>query len=345
MKRTMILVGDINLLGVADPELPFARVAPRMRAADVVFANLECCFCDPAGPRDLDREGFYAPTAAAAALRAANVHAVGIANNVNYGGRAIASSLAVLDRLGIAHSGAGANRTAAAAPAVVERAGLRFGFLQRTSVFWPTDHAAGEHSPGVAVVRGHTAYRPRLEVSKAATRPGAPPEILTWADPEHLAGLRDDIARLRRECDILVASHHWGYDAEVLAYQAEIAHAAVDAGADVVMGHGPHLPLAIEVYKGRPVFYGLGSFSFDIGHRGRKHGDWIGLMARLAFDDTRLVEAAVAPVRHNAGNETLLRRAAEEGAEMALLAERSARFSTRLEAGDDEVAILGLGAG
>ena len=53
----------------------------------------------------------------------------------------------------------------------------------------------------------------------------------------------------------------------------EIAHAAIDAGADVVMGHGPHHPLPIEFYRGRPVFYGLGSFSFHTGHLGMAHGN------------------------------------------------------------------------
>ena len=61
----------------------------------------------------------------------------------------------------------------------------------------------------------------------------------------------------------------------------EIAHAAIDAGADIVVGHGPHYSLPVEVYRGKPIFYGLGSFSFHTGHGGRRHGDWIGMMARI----------------------------------------------------------------
>ena len=51
----------------------------------------------------------------------------------------------------------------------------------------------------------------------------------------------------------------------------EIAHAAIDAGADIVMGHGPHYSLPVEMYKGRPIYYGLGNLSFHTGHVGRKH--------------------------------------------------------------------------
>jgi poly-gamma-glutamate synthesis protein (capsule biosynthesis protein) len=59
----------------------------------------------------------------------------------------------------------------------------------------------------------------------------------------------------------------------VLDYQVEIAHTAIEAGADLVLGHGPHMPLGIEIYQNKPVFYGLGSFSFEIGHGGCKHPD------------------------------------------------------------------------
>ncbi|HTT80323.1 MAG TPA: CapA family protein, partial [Stellaceae bacterium] len=73
----------------------------------------------------------------------------------------------------------------------------------------------------------------------------------------------------------------WGLGEEVLDYMTEIAHAAIDAGADIVIGHGPHYSLPVEIYRGKPIFYGLGSFSFHTGHGGRRHGDWIGIMATV----------------------------------------------------------------
>jgi hypothetical protein len=60
-----------------------------------------------------------------------------------------------------------------------------------------------------------------------------PPEVVTWTDPAALALFRDDILALRREADVVIASHHWGLDHEVLDYQVEIAHTAIDVGADL----------------------------------------------------------------------------------------------------------------
>jgi poly-gamma-glutamate synthesis protein (capsule biosynthesis protein) len=308
MKRVLMLTGDVNLMNVTDPHVPFARVKDMLRQADVLFGNLECCFYEPAGGHAREREGFYAPLASAQALVIGGYHAVGNANNVNYGEEAIRSSLRRLDEVGIPYTGAGVNGGAARAPAVVTHDGLRFGFLQRTSVYWPTGHEAGDDSPGVAVLTGHTAYEPMLHTRRAgvppANRPGLPPVILTWADAKSLAEFTGDLRALRTRADIVVASHHWGLFEDVLDYQVEIAHAAIDAGADVVMGHGPHYACAVEMYRAKPIFYGLGSFSFHTGHGGRAHGDWVGMLARLTFDDRALVEAAFSMVRHDEGNAT-----------------------------------------
>ena len=110
----------------------------------------------------------------------------------------------------------------------------------------------------------------------------------------------------------------------------EIAHAAIDAGADIVVGHGPHYSLPVEVYRGKPIFYGLGSFSFHTGHGGRQHGDWIGMMARIETGPTGIEAARFRFVRHNAANETVPCALAAEGATFDRLAERSARLDTSL---------------
>src|SRR2546427_6812969 len=68
MKRVLMLTGDVNLMNVTDPQVPFARVKDTLRQADVLFGNLECCFYEPATGHPLDREGFYAPLASAQAL-------------------------------------------------------------------------------------------------------------------------------------------------------------------------------------------------------------------------------------------------------------------------------------
>jgi poly-gamma-glutamate capsule biosynthesis protein CapA/YwtB (metallophosphatase superfamily) len=337
----LILTGDVNLMNVSDPAIPFARVAGELRDA-VVFSNLECCLCDPGG-HSFHNEGFYAhPGPGGEALKAAGIHAVGIANNVNYGDAAITASIARLDALGIAHTGAGRNLAAARAPAIVARE-VTCGFLQRSSVYWPTNHEAGAEATGIAVIRGHTAYHVPVHKTRPEipppNRPGVPPEIVTWADAAYLRSFTDDVAALRARANIVVASCHWGLGREVLDYMRQIAHAAIDAGADIVMGHGPHHSLPVEVYQGRPIFYGLGSFSFHTGHGGRQHGDWIGMMVRATVERDGLKRATFQFVRHNARNETVLCALADEHAAFDDLAQRSAKIGARLSAHGDEVLV------
>ena len=340
----MILVGDVNLMNVADPSVPFAQVGAEMRAADLVFANLECCLYAPPDGHTVEHEGFYAdPQIAGEALKAGGIAAVGVANNVNYGNAAILGSLARLDRLGVAHAGAGADLAAARAPALVPAGGRRVGILQRSSVYWPTNHEASERGAGIAVIRGHTAYqvpahKTRPEIPPM-NRPGVPPIVVTWADKAYLAAFAADIAELRRKADIVVASCHWGLGEEVLDYMTEIAHAAIDAGADIVIGHGPHYSLPVELYNGKPIFYGLGSFSFHTGHGGRRHGDWIGMMAQAEIGPNGIGDARFRFVRHNAKNETVFCAPAAEGPTLDRLTTKSAALGARLVPDGDWVRV------
>src|SRR5580700_5664784 len=343
MTGRLILTGDVNLMNVADAAVPFRHVAAALHEADVVFGNLECCLHLPPR-RSHATEGFFAdPRIGGEALRLSGIHAVGIANNVNYGADNIAASIARLDQLGIPHTGAGPDLAAARAPVIVARNGLRVGAVQRSSVYWPTDHEAHEDSPGIAVILGHTAYHvPTSRVAPGVpppNRPGVPPLIVTWADPHYLKEFCADIAALRPQVDIVVASCHWGLGRESLQYMTEIGRAAIDAGADIVIGHGPHYALPVEVYKGRPIFYGLGSFSFHTGHGGRRHGDWIGMMACVEVAANRISGAEFRFVRHNAANETVLCRPEDEDATFDRLVERSARFGARLESATPAVRI------
>lgn len=170
-------------------------------------------------------------------------------------------------------------------------------------------------------------------------RPGIPPLVVTWVDPDSLQLFTSDIAALRQQADIVVASCHWGLHKEVLAYMREIAHAAIDAGADIVIGHGPHYSLAVEMYHGRPIYHGLGSFSFHTGHGGRRHGDWIGMMVRVASDGPTVTGTSFQFVRHNAHNETVPCRLADEGTEIADIIRRSETYGTRFTVQGDAVLI------
>ncbi|MBV8337502.1 MAG: CapA family protein [Alphaproteobacteria bacterium] len=341
MATKIILTGDVNLMNVTDPAVPFTLVRDELRAAEIVFCNLECCLYRPAGGHSTEHEGFFAdPDIAGEALLAAGIQAVGLANNVNYGEAAIMSSIERLDRMGIAHTGAGVNREIARAPAILARNGVRFGFLQRSSVYWPTNHEAGKDAAGIAVIRGHTAYHVPMHGSRPpANRPGIPPEIVTWADPGYLQWLSEDIAALRARADIIIVSFHCGLHREVLQYMTEIGHRAIDAGADLVIGHGPHFSLPIEVYKGKPIFYGLGSFSFHTGHGGRQHGDWLGMMVRASCEGGQLDRTTFQFVRHDQHNRTVLRALSDESEAYEDIFQRSLGLGAKLSRRGDEVEI------
>ena len=339
----LILTGDVNLMNVTDPAVPFRQVTAMLHDADAVFGNLECCLHVPAAHSHAT-EGFFAdPKVGGEALRLSGLHAVGIANNVNYGMANIAASIARLDQVGMLHTGAGPNLAAARAPAIINRNGLRVGVLQRSSVYWPTDHEAHDDSPGIAVIQGHTAYHvPMARIAPhipPPNRPGLPPVIVTWADARYLAEFRKDIEALRPQVDIVVASCHWGLGREPLQYMTEIAHAAIDAGADIVVGHGPHYSLPVEVYKGRPIFYGLGNLTFNTGHGGRKHAGWIGMLVELSFDRGKVAACDFRFVRSNDDDESYFCRPADETETLNDLGTRSGKLGAKLQVEGDRVRV------
>jgi poly-gamma-glutamate synthesis protein (capsule biosynthesis protein) len=344
MARRLILTGDVNLMNVTDATVPFRRVAAVLHAADAVFGNLECCLHIPER-RSHSAEGFFAePNIGGEALRLSGIHAVGIANNVNYGAANIAASIARLDEVGVLHTGAGPDLAAARAPAMIDRNGLRVGVVQRSSVYWPTDHEAGDDQPGIAVIRGHTAYHvPAGRIAPGVpppNRPGVPPLIVTWADKGYLAEFGKDIESLRSQADIVVASCHWGLGREPLQYMTDIAHAAIDAGADIVVGHGPHYSLPVELYKGRPIFYGVGNLTFNTGHLGRKHAGWIGMLIDAEFDNGAIGGCDFRFVRSNDANESYFCRPADEAETLADLTARSAKLGATLKLDGDRVRVL-----
>jgi poly-gamma-glutamate synthesis protein (capsule biosynthesis protein) len=172
-----------------------------------------------------------------------------------------------------------------------------------------------------------------------ANRPGVPPVIITWADADYLAELRADIAALRPQVDVLVASCHWGLGRETLQYMTEIGHAAIDAGADVVVGHGPHDSLPVELYKGRPIYYGLGCLCFKTGHLGRQHANWIGMVVEVTLEHGKCAADSFRFVSHNADYETVFLGPAEEADLLADLTARSRARGAKLTVAGDRVCV------
>jgi len=343
--QTLILTGDINLVNVGLNDRPFVNVREKLLAADLVFSNLECSIYKPTQGQSLEQEGFFAdPEVAGRVLLDAGIGAVGIANNVNYGDAPIRASVAHLDAFKIPHTGAGVGREAARAPIIVERDGVRYGFVQHCSVYWGTDHEAQGNAAGIAVNMAHTAYEVPMYRDRRGwipfNRPGIPPNIVTWFDPNYRKAYAEEVALLRSQVDVLVASCHWGLGSEVLDYMVDIAQTAIDAGADLVMGHGPHNPLPVSYYKGKPIFYGLGSFCFHTGHEGIKHGDWVGLVVNAQIEDGRLASTSFSLVRHSDANETVICNIADESKVVAMLSKASLPFGAMLEAGEKFIAMM-----
>ena len=189
MPSTMILVGDVNLMNLDDPAVPFARLEDEFAGADILFGNLECLLYEPPDGHTVEQEGFFAdPAIGGEALKIAGFAAVGLANNVNYGSAAILGSIARLDRLGIAHTGAGENLAAARAPAIVERGGLRVG-LCPAQLGLLADQPRGRR----ARRRHRRAARPHRLSGAGAQDPARDPAdepARHPADRRHLAGPR-----------------------------------------------------------------------------------------------------------------------------------------------------------
>ena len=196
-------------------------------------------------------------------------------------------------------------------------------------------------SPGIAVILGHTAYHvPTSRVAPGVpppNRPGVPPVIVTWADKHYLDEFRADISALRPQVDIVVASCHWGLGREPLQYMTDIAHAAIDAGADIVVGHGPHYPLPVATYKGKPIFYGLCNLTFSTGHLGRRHAGWIGLLVELTYERGAVTDCNFGLVRNNDVEETLFCRLDDEAETLANLGERSKKLGANFNRSGDRV--------
>jgi hypothetical protein len=156
--------------------------------------------------------------------------------------------------------GAGKDIDEARQPAIVERNGTRIGFLGYCSVA-PKGYYAVPRRAGVAPMRAITHYEPLED-----DQPGTPCKIMSWPLQRDLGALVDDIQRLRPQVDIVAVSLHWGVHhirGLIADYQPIVAHAAIDAGADVIIGHHPHILKGIEVYRGKVIFYSIGDFARD----------------------------------------------------------------------------------
>jgi poly-gamma-glutamate synthesis protein (capsule biosynthesis protein) len=263
-------VGDISV-NRDDPGLAFAKVQDIFAAADVRFGNCEAVFSNTK-ERHLGSVGYIlSDPSNFVAVRSAGFDVMSFANNhaLDGGYSGFLETLKLLHDTGIATVGGGATLGEARQPAFVELAWVTVGFLGYTCVY-PPGFEAGPTIPGCATLKIHNIYREEVG------QPGTRPSVLTIADPEQKEAVLQDVRTARERADVLVVSMHWGIHAlpaELTHYEREIGHALIDAGADLVLGHHQHILKGVEVYCGKPIFYGLGNFVFDLEESRRQRGN------------------------------------------------------------------------
>lgn len=169
----------------------------------------------------------------------------------------IIDTLNGLRELGIEVTGTGINLREAQKLAIAERRGIKVGLLGFNAV-GPREGWAGSQKAGTSYVQILTHHEP----SPRAT-PGLAAKVYTFPEPDSVKEMQAHIDAARSECDILLVALHKGMvhtHAQLQMYESPLARAAIDAGADAVIGHHAHILRGIEVYKGKPIYHNLGNF-------------------------------------------------------------------------------------
>jgi poly-gamma-glutamate capsule biosynthesis protein CapA/YwtB (metallophosphatase superfamily) len=246
-----------------DPASLFNHVRGRLREADVAFCQLEINMTRRGARLPQVRHTDRTSPDAAHALREAGFSVVSFAGNhcMDWGPDGFFDTLEALKSAQLGVVGVGANIREARQPLSVACKGQRIAFLAYSSIL-PLEFWATEHRPGCAPMRAFTVYE-----AIEPDQPGTPARIRTFAHPEDLAGLVADIRAAKSQHDVVVVSLHWGIHfvpAVIADYQREVGRAAVDAGADLILGHHAHILKGADVHRGAPILYSLCNFAVDL---------------------------------------------------------------------------------
>lgn len=248
----LIFTGDL-ILDEPEPDHWLAGIAPRLREADLVIGHLEVPHTMYSAATGDDVPAPGADPAHLQALARAGIGVVTLAGNhiADLGSVGIADTIRGLTDARIRYTGAGSNLNEARAPALIERHGKRIAVLSYNCV-GPETSWAGPTKAGCAYIR----------VEPADGGPIRPAAALERIDPASLAELTADIQAARSTADFVVVAFHKGIvhtRAKLAPYERPLAHAAVEAGCDVVIGHHAHIVRGIEFHRGVPIFHGLGN--------------------------------------------------------------------------------------
>jgi poly-gamma-glutamate capsule biosynthesis protein CapA/YwtB (metallophosphatase superfamily) len=322
MRGIVLATGDIAP-DREDPDSCFSATRELLHSAELVFGQLETSFAEGGARLPQARHAVLTSPQAAGAVGRAGFDVISCAGNhcLDWGNDALMQTIDNLRRYGVDVVGAGPNIAAARAPVVrsVED-GTRVAFLAYCSIL-PTGYWAEENRPGCSPMRAHTVYQ-QIEMDQ----PGTPARIHTFAHQEDLQAMQRDIRAAKRIADVVFVSQHWGIHfvrASIADYQREVARAAIQAGADAILGHHAHILKGLEFIDDKPVFYSLCNFATDLRmdpeHAARKSfreiqalaEKWepdfdslynfpetskLSMMARFAIADGRITETSAIPL-------------------------------------------------
>ncbi|HPV41676.1 MAG TPA: CapA family protein [Spirochaetota bacterium] len=235
---SILFVGDILLANEAEKHIhkkgidyPFWKIKEELLKYDFIFANMESPITKRGTPVVEKPYIFRVKPEDAVCLKDLKIDAVSISNNhlMDYNTEGMVDTIAALDRLNIRHTGGGMNLDEARRPVM-----LKYGDMTIIILAYcnrpPEEYYATDSLPGIA--------------------------------PLDLDLIREDIATYKLDNTRVIVSLHWGIEQTHVPQKEQIAaaHEIIDAGADAIIGHHPHWPQGIEIYRGRPIIYSLGNF-------------------------------------------------------------------------------------
>lgn len=270
---SLVAVGDISYSrGVEriikkekDVNYPFLKIQDYLKNADLVFGNLETPITQGAEIPDFEMI-FRSNPGTEQALKQAGFSVLSLANNhiPNFGEKGLKDTFNYLDNAGIKYVGAGNNEQEANQPIYIEKNGIKFAFLayNDTDVV-PAFYEASNNRAGTAFMR--------------------------------IDKMTEAVKEVKQKSDFVIVSMHSGteYTDKPNDSQINFAHAAIDAGANLVIGHHPHVVQTLEKYKGKFIFYSLGNFVFD---QPQKQETKEGLAIKVYFEKDEINKISLLPV-------------------------------------------------
>lgn len=224
---------------------------------------------------------------------------VAMANNHtgDYGIGGMRSTIEAVEAAGLVHAGTGENLALARAPGYLDTARGRVALVSVASTFPDASRAGAQRKdvrgrPGLSPIRYGTVYQvssqqmealsafqagtgararggtgERMRLFGQTFQLGDDYQVLTAPNPDDLAQILASVKEAERQADLVVFSAHSheskGASTVPADFLVTLAHAVIDAGADVFVSHGPHVLRGVEIYKGKPIFYSVGDFVFQ----------------------------------------------------------------------------------